>query len=224
MIIDCEASLVVAGSGDRVRYSRAKVGLAADSAGSALLVVITSQFKDKFKIVNNCSIGSTTISFKAPKKDLYIKSCDQLILKAFMSLVRKILKRETIPKLANISSVEKLKPKPTSLSISGNNYNINDLTNKCLTKLFCDNLKLIPRLVWKLNNLTQLKLSFCQLNETPIHLNDLGLKLKLLDLSHNNIQSIDGSFLIAMKQLNHLDLSFNQLNYLSFEVISLKSL
>jgi hypothetical protein len=224
MIIDCEASLVVAGSGDRVRYSRAKIGLAADSAGSALLVVITSQFKEKFKIVNNCSIGSTTISFKAPKKDLYIKSCDQLILKAFMSLMRKILKRETIPKLANISSVEKLKPKPISLSISGNNYNINDLTNKCLTKLFCDNLKLIPRLVWKLNNLTQLKLTSCQLNEIPINLNDLGLKLKLLDLSHNSIQSIDGSFLIAMKQLNHLDLSFNQLNYLSFEMKALKSL
>jgi len=224
MIIDCEASLVMPGSGDRVRYSRAKIGLASDSSGSSILVVITSQFKEKFKIINNCTIRSTTISFNSPKKDLYIKNCDHLMLKAFMSLISKILRRETIPKLANVSSVEKLKPKQTSLTIKDNNYNISDLSNKCLTKLLCDNLKLIPRLVWKLNNLTELKLSFCDLNDIPLKLNDLGLKLKILNLSHNSIKSIDGSFVVAMNRLNHLDLSHNKLFYLPFEIKIMQSL
>lgn len=224
MLIDCEACVVAPESGDRLRYSRAKIGLCADSSGSAVLVVNTNQYKHKFKIVDNCCLRSATIRFNCPKRDLYIKNCDQLLLKAFMALVSKIIKRQTFPKLAHISSVEKQKPKPTSLTIDGNQYNFNDLKNKCLTKLFCLNLKLIPRLVWKLNNLVELKLSFCELNEIPLKLNELGLNLKILNLSHNSIQAINGSFLLALRHLNHLDLSHNELLYLPFEIKVLQRL
>ena len=89
-----------------------------------------------------------------------------------MSLMSKILKKQLIPKLAKVSIVEKLKPKPTALTIKDNTFSASDLSNKCLQRLFCDNFRLIPRLVWKLNNLIELKLNNCEMTETPIQLRD----------------------------------------------------
>ena len=224
MIIDCEAALVLTRCADRPRYSRAKVGIASDNGGNPVLVVITSNIKEKFKIVNNCSLRPTTISFDAPKKDLYIRNCDNMILKAFMSLMTKILKKQLIPKLAKVSVVEKLKPKPTALTIRDNDFSASDLSNKCLQRLVCDNFRLIPRLVWKLNNLVDLKINNCELTEIPMKLNDLGPNLRLLDLSNNEIHSFDGSFVVGMRRLKSLDLNHNKLEFIPFEIKLMSSL
>ncbi|XP_054163402.1 leucine-rich repeat protein SHOC-2-like [Oppia nitens] len=224
MIIDCEAALVNPKHNDRPRYSRAKVGLANDHSSSAVVIVITSQCKEKFKIVNNCTLHKTTISFNLPKKDLYIRNCDQLLLKAFMSLINKITTHQTIPKLANVSTVEKMKPKPTTLTIKDNAFSASDLSNKCLQKLSIETFRTIPRLVWKLNNLCELILNNCDLVDIPHKLQDLKTNLRILDLSKNHIKCIDGSFVVAMKHLKTLNLSHNQLQYIPLELKSMQSL
>lgn len=224
MIIDCDAALVNTRCADRVRYSRAKVGVATDRANNPVLVVITSSVKEKFRIVNNCTIRSSTISFETPKRDLFLKNCDEVQRKMIFALITKILKGQLIPKLPNVAVMEKLRPKPTSLVIQDNSYSATDLSNKCLQKLHCEKLRLVPRLVWKLTNLHELKLVNCQLTEIPTKLTDLAPKLRTLDLSWNQIKAIDSWFATAMRHLTSLDLSHNQLEFVPYQIKAMTSL
>ena len=227
MIINCEAALVLTNCRDKLRFSRAVVGVGADKSGNPILVVNTSVIKEKFKIVDNCVLRSTvnlTISFKTPKKDLYIRECDHILLKALIGRLKKIMNRELIPKLADISTIEKMKPKPISLTLKDNAFSSVDLSNKCLQKLSIDNFRLIPRLVWKLNNLVDLRLIKCGLTQIPEELYPLGKTLRTLDLSQNQIESIDRKFVFSMKRLTYLELKSNKLVYISHEIDSISSL
>ena len=140
------------------------------------------------------------------------------------ALIRKILTKQLIPKLPNVATVEKMRPKPTSLTIKDNNYNLNELSNKCLQKLHCENLRLIPRLVWKLNNLHELTLVDCELTDIPVQLTDLAPKLRILDLSNNSIKSIDCWFVVEMRHLTNLDISHNKLEFIPYQIKAMTSL
>jgi len=182
------------------------------------VIVITTQWKEKLRIRNNCTIRKTTISFIAPKKDLYLRNYDELVFKAFMTLMARISANQLTTKLADVSALEKLRPKPTSLAVRDDAFTASDLSNKCLQKLSVERFRTIPRLVWKLNNLVELSLNGCELTEIPLKLNDLAPTLKILDVSRNHIRAIDGSFAVAMRHLRSLDVNHNKLAYIPLEI------
>lgn len=222
MIVDCEASLVVAESPSR--FSRAKVGIGKQD-NEYYLVVITNQFKDKFRITSDFVVRMSTITFHKGKKSIMIRNANELMLKSLMKMIEKLAKRNgEVMKLPKVNDLMKQKPTTTSLVIKGQNFNLKDIQNQQLRSVNASDMKLVPRLIYNLKNLNELTLTNCNLDEVSTKLFQLGNSLRVLNLSNNQIDYIDGSFMLAFKSLKYLNLSKNKLKFIPFEIMALKDL
>lgn len=167
-----------------------------------------------------------TIKFRTPPKTLTVsvpKSESQVLnfartLEGLRRGDEKLSK--AVPCVENFTR-EISKIQPRVLYIEGNNYESKQLANNSLTKVTFHGTKcLLPKGIWRLNNLTELHLTECDLQQFPERLVNLK-SLNVLDLSKNQITKVNGNVLTDFKNLKLLNLSHNLIYYIPIEILYL---
>jgi len=152
-----------------------------------------------------------------------IRNADQGSLHHMFNYLKSFKKGKATLKLPTIRELEKQKPNPSTLSISGNLFSLNDLQNHSLQKLYFQSTSLIPKCTWNLVNLTQLYLVNCDLDKVPPKLIQLK-NIKILSLAKNKLVTLDSKLFANLTSLLSLDASHNQLCFIPLEIAVLKPL
>lgn len=225
MIINAEVAIYI--PGQSFRFSRAKVGVGQDPRNkSYYLVVIRTNQKDHFRLIkSNVKFFRSTFQFQSPNRYVMIRDYNEALFQTLKSLIRKIVDNNTpIPKLPSIDRINAMKPSPASLtSIGAAKTELKKLTNKCYKKIELSNLTRIPLEVWTMKSLSVLSLVDCNLKIVPRELQKLNNTLQCLILRENQIEEIPMWFCKQMHQLKTIDLSWNKLRLLPFEIVFLRS-
>lgn len=232
MHLDCKASFVPTNS--KPRYCDSKVGVG-EKNGVGYVVLWSNTTAERLKVDDISSIFSSnskpllTVTFRRPAKVLSITSTD-IKIKQFAVLLKTLREKGTkeSSQLPHIESLEtKLRKdgiEPKSLSVVGFDFNPRELANQSLKIVKFEKTKLLPKLLWRLSNLSELHLTNCSLSEVPERLVNLGATLTYLRLSNNSIKEMDGNVFRGLRQLTHLNVSNNEISVLPLEILLLKNL
>lgn len=225
MIINCEAAVCLPDASRR--FSRAIAGVGFDIVHkSHFLVVVRTNQRDKFRLhKSNVQIRRHSFEFTTPNQYVMFRDCDEDLLQSLKSLVRKIIDNQSsLPKLPSVDRIYSMKPSQTTVSSLGaSKADLKKLKNKCLKTIELSSLKKIPREVWSLNNLSILKLTDCKIKYIPREMHQLNQTLNCLVMRNNEIDEIPMWFCKRMQSLKTLDLSWNKLKKIPFEIVLLKS-
>lgn len=226
MIIHCEVA-VCAPSQQVQRFVRAVVGVGRDVVREAyFLVVVRTNQRDRFHLAKtNVKMYRSSFEFHTPNRYVMIRDCQEELLITLKGLIRKIVEpsHSAIPKVPNIERIYLMKPSQVSLSsIGASKAELKKLSNECLKTIELSSLKKVPSDIWTLKNLSILKLTDCKLKRVPRELHQLHRSLSCLILSRNEIDELPMWFCKRMINLKTLDLSWNKLRGLPFEIILLK--
>ena len=83
----------------------------------------------------------------------------------------------------------------------------------------------LPKSIWRLDFVTELRLNKCQLTQIPNRLaNKLVNTITILDLSDNSIESIDAGLILLFRNLKQLILSNNSIKCIPLELVFVKTL
>ena len=189
--------------------------------------------------------GKCTLRFKEPNKDVMISDADPSDLKAFLQIVRSVLKKESSQlKILLPAEKEDVTAKQLKMTIrKREDYPLTKSFPPSLQELIIEStcsLKRIDTRIFSLKNLVRLSISNQQIVEIPrsigstklMHLNLSGNKiatfpnleeasivhsLRSIDLSNNRIHTITPTF-FKMTKLTELRISHNLIAELPFEL------
>jgi LRR-repeat protein 1 len=175
--------------------------------------------------------GKATIRFGAPEHDLCVNTKDVIQLKAFLSVLHKVLKDGdvsdlTLSAMAPASARQVAKPKTKMTITEKKDYPITSGFPGSLEILTAVglNLKKFDSRLLKLRHLTTLNLSDNVIPEIPEGISELK-KLTELKMSGNGIVILKRSFFESLsKTLRLLDLSKNSLKSIPNNITRLSSL
>lgn len=221
MKLSCEVSLVRFNDLAPPRYSKANIALAKND-NKFYLTVATSKLREKFLIDHQCSTRRSGISLRNVKLEVYIRKADPILLKNFLDQIQVITNPNSrVTDITNIQEkkhIERYKPKQETKTYKALNGELNTdlLNNKCLEKIDICNFTATKMLhvehsLFKLRNLTDLRLVNCHISRIPKALTKTGLNLKFLSLANNKLDKITSEFILSLKKIIHLDLSNNDL-------------
>lgn len=131
--------------------------------------------------------------------------------------------KEAVP---SVDHYEKhLKHQPKVCVVEGNEFDIRVFANNQLEKIvFTKCTSLLPKGIYRLEFLRELKLIDCRLEEIPERISNLKKTLTVLDLSYNKLSKLDASKLCCLRQLTSLNLSKNEIKQIPLEVVFLRNL
>lgn len=131
--------------------------------------------------------------------------------------------KEAIPPIDRYD--RQLRLQPTAYVVDGNEYDIRAFANNQLQKVVFSRTKtLLPKGIYRLEFLRELRLTECNLHEIPERIGNLKKTLAVLDLSNNKIKKVDASRLSCLRQLTSLNLSKNEINRIPLEVAFLRNI
>lgn len=167
-----------------------------------------------------------TIKFRTPPKTLTVSVPSSETQAVSFARTLEGLRRgdvklsKAVPEVDNfVREINKIQPRV--LYVEGNNYETRQLANNSLVKVTFNGTKhILPKGIWRLNNLTELSLTDCDLDEFPSRLINLKC-LNVLNLSKNRIPKIDGRIFTEFKSLKSLNFSFNLITYIPIEILYL---
>ena len=177
--------------------------------------------------------GKATLRFKQPAHDLCITKCDKILLKSFLSVLKKILTTNdcqgiTFSSLNTPATVKQVNKAQTKMVVTEKkNYPITTNFPHTLEKLQVTgiNLKRVDSRIFNLKCLVDLDLSDNAITNLPDEISSFN-HLRELRLAGNELSHLPRSFFYGNlgNQLRFLDLSRNSLTFLPNDIANLRNL